>query len=132
MTEVTASNATGPAAVALNVVALVGRLARPAEQRQLPSGERLVGYQVTVDRPGERAEGVPVVWLGAPATAADHDVDETVVVVGRVRRRFFRASGTTQSRTEVVADRVVPTRNTKRARAALEEARRRIDEALSA
>ena len=45
-----------------NVVALVGRLARPAEWRELPSGDRLVTYEVTVERPGEKAEGVPVVW----------------------------------------------------------------------
>ncbi len=121
----------GATLAATNVVALVGRLARPAEQRQLPSGERLVTYQVTVGRAGQRAEGVPVVWLGAPATAADHKVDEMVVVVGRVRRRFFRVGGGTQSRTEVVAHRVVPARNAKRARAALEEARRHIDQALS-
>ncbi len=115
-----------------NVVALVGRLARPAEARELPSGDRLVAYEVTVARPGARAEGVPVVWLGAPASAADHDVDETVVVVGRVRRRFYRAGDATQSRTEVVADVVVPTRHTKRARAALDGARARLDELLGA
>ena len=129
MAEAKARRATAPNAI--NVVALVGRLARPAEQRELPSGERLVAYQVTVDRPGHRAEGVPVVWLGAPAAAADHGVDDVVVVVGRVRRRFFRAGGSTQSRTEVVADRVVAASNTKRARAVLADARRRIDEALS-
>jgi hypothetical protein len=28
--------------------------------------------------------------------------------VGRVRRRFFRTGGATQSRTELVADRVLP------------------------
>jgi len=115
-----------------NMVALVGRLARPAEARELPSGDRLVAYEVTIARPGARAEGVPVVWLGAPASAADHDVDETVVVVGRVRRRFYRAGGATQSRTEVVADVVVPTRHTKRARAALDGARARLDELLGA
>ncbi len=90
-----------------NVVVLVGRLARPAEARELPSGDRLVAYEVTVDREGERAETVPVVWFGAPASAVDHDVDERMVVVGRVRRRFFRAGGGTQSRTEVVAEAVV-------------------------
>jgi single-strand DNA-binding protein len=105
-----------------NVVVLIGRLARPAEARELPSGDRLVAYEVTVDRPGERAETVPVVWLGAPASAADHDVDERMVVVGRVRRRFFRAGGSTQSRTEVVADAVVPARNGRRVRAALDAA----------
>jgi single-strand DNA-binding protein len=115
-----------------NVVALVGRLARPAEWRELPSGDRLVSYEVTVERPGERAEGVPVVWVGAPATAADHDVGERVVVVGRVRRRFFRAGGGTQSRTEVVADAVVAARQAKRARGALERARAMLDDAVAA
>jgi single-strand DNA-binding protein len=113
-----------------NLVVLVGRLARPAEQRDLPSGDRLVAYEVTVARPGARAEGVPVVWLGAPASAADLDVDTLVLVIGRVRRRFFRAGGTTQSRTEVVADVVVPTRLAKRARAALAAACSRMQEAL--
>ena len=118
-------------ATMINLVVLVGRLARPAEQRELPSGDRLVAYEVTVARPGARAEGVPVVWVGAPAAAADHDVDEVVLVVGRVRRRFFRAGGTTHSRTEVVADTVVPTRLAKRARAALEAACNRMEEALA-
>ena len=114
-----------------NVVVLIGRLARPAEARELPSGDRLVAYEVTVDRPGERAETVPVVWMGAPASAADHDVDERMVVVGRVRRRFFRAGGGTQSRTEVVAEVVVSTRHGKRAAAALAKAQERLAEALS-
>ena len=35
------------------------------------------------------------------------EVGSEVVVWGRVRRRFFRVAGLTQSRTEVVAARVV-------------------------
>jgi single-strand DNA-binding protein len=42
-----------------------------------------------------------------------------VLVVGRVRRRFFRAGGVTQSRTEVVASAVVPLRRTAAVRRAL-------------
>lgn len=114
-----------------NVVVLIGRLARPAETRELPSGDRLVSYEVTVDRPGERAETVPVVWMAAPASAGDHDVDERMVVVGRVRRRFFRTAGGTQSRTEVVAEAVVSARHAKRAAAAIERARARLADALS-
>ena len=105
-----------------NMVVLAGRLARPAEMRELPSGDHLVAYELTVPREGARAESVPVVWFEAPARAADHDVDEQVVVVGRVRRRFFRAGGSTQSRTEVVADVVVAARQRKRVRAAVEKA----------
>jgi single-strand DNA-binding protein len=106
----------------MNVVALAGRLSRPVSERQLPSGDRLVAIDLTVDREGEKAENVPVVWFGAPASATDLDLDQRVVVVGRVRRRFFRAGGATQSRTEVVADAVVPATHTKRVRAALEKA----------
>jgi len=104
-----------------NVAVLVGRLARPAEERELPSGDRLVAYEVTVPRESGRAESVAVVWFDAPASAASLDVDEKVVVIGRVRRRFFQAGGSTQSRTEVVAARVVPTRS-KRARQVLLDA----------
>jgi len=113
-----------------NVVVLVGRLARPAEVRELPSGDRLVAYEVTVPREGERAESVPVVWIGAPASASDHAVDDTMLVVGRVRRRYFQAGGRTQSRTEVVADVVVNTRHAKRAAAALDRARTTLSEAV--
>lgn len=112
-----------------NVVVLVGKLARPAEVRELPSGDRLVAYEVTVPRPGERAESVPVVWFEAPVRAAEMPVDEQVIVVGRVRRRFFRAGGGTQSRTEVVAEAVVATRQAKRARSALNSVQARLEEA---
>jgi single-strand DNA-binding protein len=114
---------------AWNVVVVAGRLSRPAEQRVLPSGERLVAVQVTVDRTGDRAETVPVVWFDAPASAATLDIEEEVVVVGRVRRRFFRAGGSTQSRTEVVADAVVPTRRVKSAKTALAAATTRLEAA---
>jgi single-strand DNA-binding protein len=112
---------------AWNVVVIAGRLSRPAEQRVLPSGERLVAVQVTVDRTDDRAETVPVVWFDAPASAASLDVEEAVAVVGRVRRRFFQAGGSTQSRTEVVADAVVPTRRAKAALTALRAATGRLE-----
>ena len=103
----------------MNLVALAGRLARPSEERVLPSGSRMVTYQLTVPRVDARAESVPVVWFDPPANAVDHDVDDELVVVGRVRRRFFQAGGL-QSRTEVVADAVVAARQTKRVRRLLD------------
>ena len=103
-----------------NVVVLIGRLARPVQLRQLPSGDVLAEYQLTVPpRPGQKAESVPVVWEKPPASAADHGADVEIVVVGRVRRRFFRTAGRTESRTEVVADAVLPSRQVKKVRAAL-------------
>lgn len=107
----------------INVVVLAGTLSRPAEHRLLPSGEELVAYEVTTrGRGDERSDTVPVIWFSAPASAATLDVDDKVVVVGRVRRRFFRAGGSTQSRTEVVADAVVPARNARRVQAAIDAA----------
>lgn len=115
----------------MNVVTLLGRLSRPAEERLLPSGDRLVALEVTLDGPDGKDETVPVVWLDAPASAASLDTGRRVVVVGRVRRRFYRANGTTQSRTEVVAEAVVPTSQTKRVRTALRTAADRLDDAAT-
>ena len=102
-----------------NVVVLVGRLARPVQLRQLPSGDVLAEYQLTVPRAGQKAESVPVVWEQPPASATDHAPEAEIVVVGRVRRRFFRAGGRTESRTEVVAESVLPVRQAKRVRTAI-------------
>jgi single-strand DNA-binding protein len=107
----------------MNIVVAIGRLARPAELRVLPSGDQLVTLELTVPRKTERADSVPVSWFDPPASAAVLDVDEEVLVVGRVRRRFFQSGGVTQSRTEVVAEAVVPVRQKKRAAAALGRAR---------
>lgn len=106
----------------VNVAVLRGRLSRPATSRLLPSGDRLATFEVTVEQAGLRAETVPVVWFDAPASVAGLDVGEPVVAVGRVRRRFFRVGERTESRTEVVADRVVPVRQVDRAQRAIERA----------
>lgn len=112
----------------MNVVVVTGALSRPPEARILPSGDRLLALEVSMAprRPGERTETVPVVWPDAPARAVELEVGEGVVVTGRVRRRFFRSGGATQSRTEVVADVVIPSRQARRARSALEAAAARL------
>jgi len=107
-----------------------GRVSRPAGHRVLPSGDRLVSLELSMAQPGRRTETVPVVWFEAPALATMLDVDEQAAVVGRVRRRFFRSGGSTQSRTEVVADTVVPLRRIQRAHKVLAEAVSRLDAAL--
>ncbi|HVM54383.1 MAG TPA: single-stranded DNA-binding protein [Acidimicrobiales bacterium] len=98
----------------MNVVVLRGAVSRPPEIRELRSGQEVLSYNVTVPgREGGPAESVPVVWFDPPAGAGDLAPASEVVVLGRVRRRFFRANGVTQSRTEVVADRVIPARRAK-------------------
>lgn len=106
----------------LNLVVLEGVLARPAQDVELPSGSRLISLEVTVRREDGPAEPVPVAWFDAPAWATSLDAGAAIVVVGRVRRRFFRAGGVTQSRTEVVAAKVVRAGAATRVRAALDEA----------
>lgn len=92
----------------LDLVVLSGRLSSPPSSRTLPSGSVLHTFEVTVREDGQPAASVPVVLVdGRPPTAAEGD---RVAVVGRVRRRFFRAGGATASRTEVLADEVVVVR----------------------
>ena len=88
-----------------NIVVVVGALPSPPRVRTLPSGDELLEFDVTTRGPSG-AMSVPVSWFAAPA---DHGlaVGSCVAVAGSVRRRFFRAGGSTQSRTEIVAARVV-------------------------
>jgi single-strand DNA-binding protein len=117
----------------VNITVLQGYLTRPPEVRSLPSGDDLVAYEVTVPASeGRPAESVPVVWFSAPPSAAAWEAETAVVVVGRVRRRFFRAGGSTQSRTEVVADQVVPARQAKKAARLVLAALGAAEEALAA
>jgi hypothetical protein len=96
----------------MNIALLRGTLSSDPATRTLPSGTGLVQYEVTTDDPGTgTAASAPVVWLDPPARLPRVAKGDEVVVVGHVRRRFFRtASGITASRTEVVADKVVPAR----------------------
>jgi single-strand DNA-binding protein len=111
----------------MNVVVLRGVLARPVERRVLGDGTSVLGLEVATRDGAGRVAVVPVAWPDAPAAADDLAVETELVVAGWVRRRFFRAGGATQSRTEVVADAVVPAAQTRRARRAVEQALARVD-----
>jgi len=110
-------------------IALVsGALSRPAEVRELPSGDSLVVIELTTRGEAGPAESIPVVWPDPPAWAGGLEEGARVVVLGRVRRRFFRAGGTTASRTELVAERIVLERQRARVRTVAELAQRRVGE----
>ena len=111
----------------INLVVLRGVLARPASLVELPSGSRLASLEVTVRRPDGPAEPVPVSVPDPPTWASELDSGTEVVVLGRVRRRFFRAGGVTQSRTEVVAARLVRASARRRVDALVAEAARYLD-----
>ncbi len=86
----------------MNVVILKGRLSSEPTVRELASGSVLMSLELTT-RVEEVASSVPLVWFDPPAKVAVAGGDE-VSVVGTVRRRFYRAGGSTQSRTEVVVE----------------------------
>ena len=106
----------------MNSAILIGTLNSPASNRLLPSGLRVTEFELNVARPGERQDVIPVVFNDAPASLTSLDVDASVLVVGRVRRRFFRSADHIQSRTEVLAESVTLTRHRKRACRVLGEA----------
>ena len=98
-----------------NVVVLRGVVTSDPTRRELPSGSSVTNIQVTT-RGDAVTASVPVV---VHDQAVDVEVGDAVVVVGRVQRRFFRAGGVTQSRTEVVAAQVIRARRTRTAERAI-------------
>ena len=105
-----------PTAEDHNLVVVVGVLRRPPEHRVLPDGRSVAELEVTA-RAGDVASTVPVSWVVDPVPTWPEG--ERVVVVGQVRRRFYRAGGATISRTDVLAATVLPARQRKRASAVL-------------
>lgn len=111
----------------MNVVILRGTLSSDPAVRTLPSGDPLATFEVTIRPPDGPAETVPVAWPKAPKRATNLKAGCEVVVTGRVRRRFFRAGGVTASRTEVMADNLLPTRQAAGCRKAVGKAIERVE-----
>lgn len=98
----------------LNVVVLRGEVTGDVTVRELPSGDTVAQFDVTTRLAvGGRSitRSSPVALHDPPAAALDSlRAGGTFVIVGSVNRRFFRVGGATQSRTEVIAERVTPER----------------------
>jgi single-strand DNA-binding protein len=107
-----------------NVVILRGRITSEPRVRGLPSGSSVTQLDVTTRCDGAGVS-VPVAVFDRPVACGAGD---EVVIAGHVRRRFFRAGGVTQSRTEVVAGEVLPTRRSKSVARVLERAAALLDE----
>jgi single-strand DNA-binding protein len=98
-----------------NEVRLVGRLTSVPVAVELPSGDALVSFRVSVPRsPGatktvtttsQRVDSVPCsAWTAAlRRRIAGWRPGDTVEVTGAVCCRFYQAGGATRSRVEVVA-----------------------------
>ncbi|MDH3755252.1 MAG: single-stranded DNA-binding protein [Acidimicrobiia bacterium] len=110
----------------LNLALVVGTLSSDPRARLLPSGSTLVQLEMTTA--GSPAESVPVVMFDGPTSIDSLRAGDEVVVLGRVRRRFFRAGTVSQSRTEVVADRIVKSARRRSVAPVVSTARERLDE----
>jgi len=113
-----------------NLAIIRGAVPHDPLPRNLAAGGVVVQFDVAtrVQSDGKTVTvSVPIAWndpsaaqLGVVVAGAD------VVVIGSVRRRFFRVGGATQSRTEVVADVVIPARRHQRVESALRAAAERL------
>lgn len=86
----------------MNLVLLEGALSSAPDVRTLASGSVLAQLQVTT-RDNGTTRTVPVAALDPPEWVCRLDAGARLAVLGSVERRFFRAAGSTASRTEVVA-----------------------------
>lgn len=98
--EAAAGGAAAGGVAEANLVVVVGRVAGAVRCTDLASGSTVRNLEVATGT--DTGERVPVAWYDARRPPALTDGD-AVVVVGRVRRRWFRSGGATASRTEVVA-----------------------------
>ena len=92
-----------------NEVRLVGRMSVDAQERELPSGDRVAQLLVVVPRSREtgvaRVDTIDVACWSARTrrSARGLKAQDLVEVVGALRRRFFRTGTVTVSRYEVEA-----------------------------
>jgi single-stranded DNA-binding protein len=113
---------------AINLSVLRGLVSAPPEVRQLESGRRVAALAVRTTGSSGKDTSVPVSVWDPPAWVETLAPGDAVIVVGRVRRRFFQtAAGGRGAKTEVEADTVARARDRKR----LTTIARRIDAALA-
>jgi single-strand DNA-binding protein len=115
----------------MNVCVVRGQLSRDPEVREIGKrGDQVAELDVSVAaHDGRPTETVPVCLFDPPDAVLRLAAGDAVVVIGRVRRRFFRSGGGTVSRTEVVADRVFGPRQRKAAATAVGDLLAEADEA---
>lgn len=86
----------------LNVAVLRGRIAAMPQWFDTRDASPVASFDLVTVGDGGR-ETTPVSWFDPPAWVDELDAGDEVVVVGRVRKRFVRASATSRPFTDVVA-----------------------------
>ena len=106
---------------AVNLAVVRGTVSSPPDVRVLPSDTTLAQLQVTT-RLADETLSMPVACWNPAAWIEALEPGDEIVVVGRVRRRFFRAGGATASRVELEAAVVARAGDRRRVGAALRRA----------
>jgi single-stranded DNA-binding protein len=110
---------------AVNLGVLCGPCSAPPELRVLESGTRLATLAIRCpagSATDERATSVPVTVWDPPTWLETLEAGEVLVVVGRLRRRFYQRPGGVGSRVDVEAELVGRARDRRRIDAALRKA----------
>jgi hypothetical protein len=115
-----------------NLVVLRGVASAPPEVRTLTSGRRIATLSIRVHALDPGYTSVPVAVREPPAWVEDLDEGAPLVVLGSLRRRFFKtASGATGARVEVEAKVVGRGTDRRRLEAAHRRATEELDDGLS-
>jgi single-stranded DNA-binding protein len=112
---------------ALNLSVVCGRCSAVPEVRVLESGTRLASLALRCPGGRDRATSVPVTVWDPPAWVETLEPGDAVVVVGRLRRRFYQRAGGVGSRVDVEAELIGRARDRRRRAAALEKAEAALD-----
>ena len=113
--------------IAVNLSVLCGACAAPPEVRVLESGSRLATFALRCPTADDRATSVPVTAWDPPAWLEAVEPGERLVIVGRLRRRFFQRPGGVGSRVDVEAELVGRARDRRRLDTALRRAERALE-----
>jgi single-stranded DNA-binding protein len=107
---------------ALNLSVVCGPCSGAPEIRVLESGTRLATLSIRCPTSGDKATSVPVTVWEPPAWLDTLEPGEVLVVVGRLRRRFYQRPGGVGSRVDVEAETIGRARDRRRIDAALRRA----------
>ncbi|MET0421339.1 MAG: hypothetical protein ABW073_06520 [Acidimicrobiia bacterium] len=111
----------------VNVSVICGACSGPPEIRVLESGTRLATLALRCPTGDDRATSVPVTVWDPPAWLDTVEAGDRLVVVGKLRRRFFQRPGGVGSRVDVEAELVGRARDRRRIDAAVRKAQRELD-----
>ena len=94
--------------VTVNVVVLAGRLSDAPEVKEMPSGDKVTRFRLSVPEVGKRVLPLQVsAWDNLARKGCERLVKgDSVLIRGHLVRRFFRDGGGGRSVTEVVATEV--------------------------